>query len=136
MKKRKVGLMLLLFVVTIGVYWVVWHFKFQNELREESGKGILPVGHIMLLLFLPLGGLIYYVVWLCTVEKNLVLAGAPGKNRWWLHIILFLLVIGVIVSPLVLQGKANKIGTADAKKESEKASELRTNKYAKYQTAK
>ncbi len=136
MKKRKVGLMLLLFVVTIGVYWVVWHFKFQNELREESGKGILPVGHIMLLLFLPVGGLIYYVVWLCTVEKNLVLAGALGKNRWWLHIILFLLVIGVIVSPLVLQGKANKIGTVDARNESEKVSELRTNKYAKYQTAK
>ncbi len=135
MKKRNPGIMLLLFVVTLGIYAIIWHFKFQDELREESGKGILPVGHIMLMLFVPVGGLIYYFVWLCKVEGRLVLAGAPGGNRWWIHVLLFLIVLGAIFSPLILQAKANKIGSYDAKAE-QKVSSLATDKYAKYQQVK
>ena len=130
MKKRKPWLIFLLSIVTLSVYWFIWQFKFQNELREESGKGILPVGHIMMLLF-PGVNIIYYIVWLSTVEGRLVLAGAPGKNRWWMHILLFVSVVGNLFIATILQNKANKIGEVDQTVKS--SVDLRTDKYAKYQ---
>ena len=132
MKKRNPGIVLLLGFCTLFVYFFVWHFKFQDELREESGKGILPVGHLMILL-LPVANIIYVVYWLCTVDGRLTLAGAPGKNRWYLMLLLGITVVGLFFVPSILQARANKIGTAEAKKElSKTATDLRTDKYAKY----
>lgn len=132
MKKRNPGIVLLLGFVTVFVYFFIWHFKFQDELREESGKGILPVGHLMILL-LPVANIIYVVYWLCTVEGRLVFAGAPGKNRWYLMLFLGITVVGLFFVPSILQAKANKIGTAETLAELNKTkTDLRVDKYAKY----
>ena len=81
MKERKIGMMLLLWFVTFGIYYIVWHYKFQKELREESGQGIMAIGHLMIFL-VPVVNIIYYIYWLCVVDKRLVYIGAKKGNRW------------------------------------------------------
>lgn len=128
MKKRNPGLVLLLGIVTLSVYFFIWHFKFQNELREESGKGILPVGHLMLFLF-PGVNIVYYIIWLTTLDSRLKLAGSFAKKQIGLYIVLMLTVVGNLFIPSIVQAKANKIGS---EKDPSLRSELRTDKYAKY----
>ena len=134
MKQRQVGKMMLLQLATfLGVfvsYYAFWSFKFQAELRDESAKGILPWGHI-LIVFLPVVNLVYYIYWLCVVDRRLIEVGAPGKNRWFLYLLLFITVVGIFFIPPLIQAKANGISSNILSKD-EKQTKLRVDKYAKY----
>ncbi|MBR1925722.1 MAG: DUF4234 domain-containing protein [Clostridia bacterium] len=133
MKERKIGMMLLLWFVTFGIYYIVWHYKFQKELREESGQGIMAIGHLMIFL-VPVVNIIYYIYWLCVVDKRLVYIGAKKGNRWWLYLLLSPIPYGSTFVPILIQNKANHLGTIDVgdSQKDKSDTELRVDKYAKY----
>lgn len=39
-KTRNVGVCILLFVVTLGLYGLYWSFKTHEELKQHSGEGL------------------------------------------------------------------------------------------------
>lgn len=131
MKQRKIAIMILLSFVTLGIYNIVWHYKFQQELREECGKGILASGHL-LIVFVPLVNLVYYIYWHLVVDNRLVFIGAKKGNRWFLYLFLYLTVIGAFFVPAIIQAKANNLGIIDVDSKEKSQTELRVDKYAKY----
>ena len=133
MKERKIGMMFLFQFISLGIYGIIWHYKFQYELREECGQGIMAIGHLMIAL-VPILNIVYYVYWLCVVDKRLVYIGAKKGNRWWLYLLIAITVIGWFFLPMLIQHKANNLGTIDVgeTKKEKSDTELRVDKYAKY----
>ena len=51
-KRRSAGLVILLTIVTCGVWAVVWSFQNGDELQKFSHKGIGGVGYLLITLFI------------------------------------------------------------------------------------
>jgi hypothetical protein len=49
-KQRGVAFVILIGIITFGIYWIYWAFKTQDELKQHTGEG--------------LGGVLGLVVWL------------------------------------------------------------------------
>lgn len=131
MKQRSTGLMIVLSFVTLGIYNIIWHFKFQEDVREETGKGILPWGHILINL-VPILNIIYQILWHATIDKKLEFMGARKGNRAALYIILLITVLGGFFVPSLIQSKANNLGEIELNTKEKTETELRVDKYAKY----
>ena len=131
MKQRNVGLMILLGFVTFGIYYVVWNYKFQADVREESGKGIMPWGHILISL-VPLLNICYWLYWIFSIDKRLEFMGAKKGNLGIVYLLLSITIIGYLFVPPILQSKANNLGTIDLPQKDKTKTELRVDKYAKY----
>lgn len=131
MKQRKVGLMLLWAIITFGVYYVVWNYKFQNDVREETGKGIMPWGHILISL-VPILNIVYWIGWIFTIDGKLAFMGANKGNLGIVYLLLSITIIGYLFVPMILQSKANNLGTIDLPQKDKTQTELRVDKYAKY----
>ena len=50
MKKRKIVVMILLCVITLGIYSIYWQCSFQGQLKEQTGKGFGAIGHFFMCL--------------------------------------------------------------------------------------
>ncbi len=129
MKQRKAWLVGLLGICTLFVYSAIWWYKFQSDLKNETNRGYMPIGHLMIML-MPVVNIIYYFVWICQVDGKLVFLGAPKGNRAWLYVILSLIGLGFIVVFPMIQSKANNIGLIEIRNKTKE--EVRTDKYAKY----
>lgn len=108
-KVRKPGMVILLTVVTLGVYAFVWWFKSFKEIKEYSGVGL--GGGLGLLLAV----LVSIVVWFmlpAEVGNLYALDGQPkpvsGPTGFWL----FLPLIGGIIWIIKTQGALNKFWLA------------------------
>ena len=131
MKQRKVGLMILWACLTFGIYYVVWNYKFQDEVREETGKGIMPWGHILISL-VPLVNIVYWIMWIFTIDSRLTFMGAKKSSLGVVYLLLSITIIGYLFVPAMLQSKANNLGTIDLPQKDKTQTELRVDKYAKY----
>ncbi|GHV01169.1 hypothetical protein FACS1894211_10330 [Clostridia bacterium] len=60
MKKRSIGLMVVLFIFTFGIYAIYWPCHFQSQLKEKTGEGAGALGHFLLTI-VTFG--IYSIVW-------------------------------------------------------------------------
>lgn len=51
-KRRSIGLIILLSIVTCGIWTIVWSFQNGDELKRWSGQGIGGVGYLLITLFI------------------------------------------------------------------------------------
>lgn len=129
MKQRKPWLVALLSLCTLFVYTIIWWYKVQKDVKEETNNGIMAVGHLCIML-VPVANIIYYIIWLCKIDKSLVFLGAPKGNRWYAYLFFSLIGMGAFIAFPMIQSKINKIGTVDIKEKT--ATQVRTDKYAKF----
>jgi hypothetical protein len=103
MKQRSIGMMILLFLFTFGIYPIYWIIMFQVELKKQTGQGFGGLGHILMLLF-TFG--IYGIYWQYAAGKRLAKQGAEDMSL--IYLILAIFTAG-IVNPFLMQNQANKL---------------------------
>ncbi len=103
MKKRSILVMVLLGIVTCGLYILYWYCSFQNQLKKTTGLGFGGFGHLLATIF-TFG--IYIIIWTFKVGERIEKAG--GSNSGVLYLILTILGLGVIAY-LLMQNDVNTI---------------------------
>jgi Domain of unknown function (DUF4234) len=107
-KQRGVAFVILIGIITFGIYWIYWAFKTQDELKQHTGEG--------------LGGVLGLVVWLVIspvsafvipseVGNMFAAAGKPKPVDGWTGLWLFpfgFLIIPGIVWAVKVQGSLNR----------------------------
>jgi Domain of unknown function (DUF4234) len=113
-KPRGVVFVLLIGLITFGIYWLYWAFKTQQETKDYAGQG--------------LGGVLGLVVWILITPVSAFvipsevgnLYGSAGKPRpvtGWTGLWLFpfgILIIPAIVWFVKVQGALNRFWEAQA----------------------
>lgn len=99
--------LLILCVVTCGIYMYYWIYKVTEFTNQDGGEYRNPTNKLLLCLFIPF----YYLYWIyVTCKKIEVMSnqrGVPGNDVTVLAIIIYLFIgIGV---PAVMQSAINKI---------------------------
>ncbi|MDD3841386.1 MAG: DUF4234 domain-containing protein [Bacilli bacterium] len=103
MKRRSIGVMVLLFLITFGIYPIIWIIKFQMELKAKTGDGFGGFAHFLMLIF-TFG--IYGLYWQYAAGKRLAKQGVEDHSI--LYLILSFFTAGVL-NPFLMQNQANKI---------------------------
>ena len=103
MKKRNIGAMIILSILTLGIYVVYWQCSFQNQLKKRTGLGFSGVGHFFMSL-ITFG--IYPLYWQYAVGKRLEKLGAEDKSILYLIIAL----VGFsFINMFIMQDAANRL---------------------------
>lgn len=102
MKKRSIGIMILLTIVTAGIYGLYWYCSFQNQLKQKTGDGFTGVGHFFMSL-ITFG--IYSIYWQFAAGKRLAKLGATDRSVLYL-VLAFLF---PIINPFLMQAQANAL---------------------------
>ncbi|MFW6046863.1 MAG: DUF4234 domain-containing protein [Candidatus Woesearchaeota archaeon] len=105
MKKRDIIVMILLTIITFGLYMIYWSASFQSELKKETGLGFNWFFHLVLL-FATFG--IYAIYWQYAAGKRLAKLGAEDYSILYLLLIIFA-GSGAILNPFIMQYQANKL---------------------------
>ena len=63
---RSIGLSILLFIITLGIYGIYWTYKTQEEIKRYSGNG--------------LGGVLGLVIWILIPPVTFFVV--PSEVRW------------------------------------------------------
>ena len=103
MKKRSIGVMILLIIITLGIYSIFWQCSFQGQLKEHTGKGFGCVGHFFMCL-ITFG--IYPIYWSFAAGKRLSELGSQDYSI--IYLILTLVGFGW-VNMFVMQHQANEL---------------------------
>ena len=103
MKKRSIGMMILLFLVTFGIYPLYWLYSFQSQLKEKTGEGHSGIVHLILM-FVTFG--IYLIYWQYAAGKRLAKLGADDNSLLYL---VFCFVFLSWLNPFLMQNQANKL---------------------------
>jgi hypothetical protein len=106
MKNRSTGMMVLLYIVTLGFYGVYWSCSFQNDLCKKTGDGYTWLGHLVMIL-IPGVNIIYNIYWQYMAGKRLAKLG--GEDKSVLYIVLCFVPFGILVNPFLMQSQANKL---------------------------
>ncbi|MCL2539810.1 MAG: DUF4234 domain-containing protein [Firmicutes bacterium] len=101
MKKRGIGVMILLYIFTFGIYAIVWPCMFQGELKKETGEGFGPWGHFFMSIF-TFG--IYAIYWQYAAGKRLAKLGATDRGILYL---IFCFIALSWLNPFLMQSQAN-----------------------------
>ncbi len=96
-------MMVILTIITFGIYLVVWSCMFQSELKKTTGKGFGGFGHFIVSL-ITFG--IYPLVWTFKVGERLEILGC--KNNGILYLIISLIGFSPIAY-LLMQHEANAV---------------------------
>lgn len=103
MKKRSILAMILLTIITLGIYGLYWYISFQVQLKKETGDGFGGWGHFFMSL-ITFG--IYSIYWNYAAGKRLAKLGAEDHSI----IYLILALIGFSwLNALLMQHQANKL---------------------------
>jgi len=51
-KARSIGLVILLTIVTLGIWTWVWSYQNGDELKRHSGKGVGGIGYLLITVFI------------------------------------------------------------------------------------
>lgn len=103
MKHRSIILMIVLTIVTLGIYAIVWSCLFQSELKKATGLGFGGVGHFFMCIF-TFG--IYFLIWNYKVGGRLNKLGLDNNGL----IYLILCLIGFSwLNMFFMQSQANKL---------------------------
>ncbi len=103
MKHRSIGMMIVLFLFTFGIYPIYWIIVFHDELKKKTGEGFGVVGHVLMLIF-TFG--IYAIYWQYAVGKRLAKLGAEDRSIIYL---VFCFVALSFLNPFLMQDQANKL---------------------------
>jgi amino acid transporter len=102
---RSIGLSILWFVLTLGIYGIYWAFKSHDEIKNYSGEGVGGV----------LGLVIYLVISIVTffllpseVGKLYARDGKAAPFTGWTGLWILLPVVGGIVWFVKVQGALNR----------------------------
>lgn len=103
MKKRSIGIMILLSIVTLGIYTIYWQCSFQGQLKEKTGDGFGSVAHFFMCI-ITFG--IYSLYWQYAAGKRIAKLG--GSDNAILYLIIALVGFAFI-NMFLLQNDANKL---------------------------
>lgn len=103
MRKRSIGMMILLTFITLGLYMIYWIIMFQVELKAKTGEGFGGLGHILMLLF-TFG--IYGIYWQFAAGQRL---GKAGANDYGVLYLVLALIGAGLLNPFLMQVEANKV---------------------------
>lgn len=103
MKKRSLVTMILLTLVTLGIYAIYWYGDFQTQLKQKTGEGFGGFSHLLVTL-VTFG--IYYIYWQYAAGKRLAKIGASDNSV--LYLVLSLLSLGWL-NAFLMQDQANKL---------------------------
>lgn len=95
--------MILLTLVTLGIYALYWYCDFQAQLKQKTNEGFGGFAHLLASLF-TFG--IYYIYWQYAAGKRLAKLGASDNSV--LYLVLGLLSLGWL-NALLMQDQANKL---------------------------
>ena len=98
MKNRSVGMVVLLSIITFGIYAIVWFVKTKDEMNKEYGTDI-PSG---IMLFIPVISILWMWKWAGGVEK-----ATNGKQSQTMAFVLVLLLS--VIGMAILQSEFNKL---------------------------
>ena len=102
-RQRSIGMMILLTIVTLGIYALYWYISFQMELKQQTGEGFGGLGHFLMSI-ITFG--IYTIYWYYKVGERLEKQGGP--NNGILYLILVLVGFGWL-NMFLIQSEANKL---------------------------
>jgi hypothetical protein len=113
MKKRNLVVMVILTIITFGVYYIYWYCSVQNQIKHRSGMGVGGFTHFILTIF-TFG--IYPIYWYFIIGSRIAKMG--GRSRGLLIGFLYLgslLVSGLVsgLSAYMMTGQDLLGGTAD-----------------------
>lgn len=103
MKHRSIGMMILLTIVTLGIYMLYWIIKFQMELKATTGEGFGGLAHFLMLIF-TFG--IYGLYWQFAAGQRL---GKAGANDYGVLYLVFCFIALSWLNPFLMQMEANKV---------------------------
>lgn len=103
MKKRSLGIMVLGYLFTFGIYPLYWYCSFQNQIKKTTGMGFGGGMHLLVSL-ITLG--IYPLYWSYAVGKRIKTAG--GQDNGVLYLILSFFGLGIIAH-FMMQNEVNNI---------------------------
>jgi hypothetical protein len=103
MTNRSIVTMIILMVITLGIYGLYWYIKFQMELKEQTGEGFGGLAHFLMTL-VTFG--IYSIYWQYAAGKRLNMQG--GED--WSIIYLILCFVSLSwLNPFLMQHQANQL---------------------------
>lgn len=103
MKKRNIFVMILLTIITLGIYQIYWTCSFQNQLKKETNEGFGGFGHLVMLI-VTFG--IYSIYWQYAAGARLAKLGATNHGVMYL---IFCFVFLSWLNPFLMQSQANKL---------------------------
>ena len=103
LKQRSIGMMIVLYLFTFGIYPIYWYIKFQMELKEKTGEGFGGLAHFLLTI-VTFG--IYAIYWQYAAGKRLAKLGATDNSVIYL---IFCFVALSWLNPFMMQSQANKL---------------------------
>lgn len=103
MKSRNPFMVLVLSLVTFGIYFIYWIASTQNAIKKSTGMGF---GGALTIFFSIITCGIYFLYYSYTLGKNLHALGAPDRSI--LYPILSLFALSVLV-PALAQSDINHI---------------------------
>ena len=103
MKQRNIAMAIIFSFLTCGIYFIIWLWCLNNELRTVNNKN-LNSGTNFLLSFITCG--IYSLVWMYKLGDEVEDAG--GKNEGVVYLILSLFGF-MLISVALAQHQVNKI---------------------------
>lgn len=111
MKKRNVGVCVLLSFITCGIYYLIWFIKINNEVNELAHPEKKTSGIVAILLTIITCG-IYGLVWANKMGKLLDVAltehNLPAENRGTIYLVMQLFGLGFIGTAM-MQSTLNKM---------------------------
>jgi len=103
MKQRSIGMMILLTIITFGLYMMYWTCSFQNQLKKQTGKGFGGLGHLIMI-YVTFG--IYYIYWQYAAGARLAQLGAKDNSTIYLVLVFIML---SWLNPFLMQSQANQL---------------------------
>jgi hypothetical protein len=103
MTNRSILGMILLTVVTLGIYQLYWYVKFQDELKDETGEGFGGLAHFLVTL-ITFG--IYGIYWQFAAGKRLAKIGTADYSILYL---IFCFISLSWLNPFLMQYQANQV---------------------------
>jgi len=95
-------MVLLLMVLTLGIYYIYWLVKFDSEVKGALGEKSSGCVQILLILFVPF----YVLYWEYQTAKRLAKLGGTDNA---MMVILMSIFLTPIAAPIILQAEANKL---------------------------
>jgi len=76
-KRRNAGVVIVLIIVTLGIYLLVWYYKINSEIKEHDPSQDFSPALAMLALFVPIANLVSYYN---TANRIKMMQKADGSN--------------------------------------------------------
>ena len=103
MTNRSILSMILLTIVTLGIYMIYWTVSFQSELKQKTNEGFGGLAHLILI-FATFG--IYYAYWQYAAGIRIKKLG--GQDYSVLYLVLFFVGFAWL-NPYLMQNEVNKL---------------------------